>query len=93
MRNLSTVRNLGKTARVAAPKVVQIKGKGFNAGGYDPRASNKVDPVSEPRVPGVSQKQASGQTSSYLPTQGLAKGGKVQAMKNGKGKVISCQNY
>jgi hypothetical protein len=89
MRNLSTVRNLGKAPRVNAPKVVQIKGKGFNAGGYDPRASNNVKPVSEPRIP----KAQSGATSSYLPTQGLAKGGMVQAMGNGKGKQISCKTY
>lgn len=93
MRALSTTKNLTKTAKVKGPQVHQIRAKGFNAGGYDPRASNNVKPVSEPRVPGVSQKQKFGATQSYLPEQGFEKGGRVQAMKNGKGKVISCQNY
>lgn len=93
MRALSTTKNLTKTPRVKGPQVHQIRAKGFNAGGYDPRASNNVAPVHEPRVPGVSQKQKSGATQSYLPSQGFAKGGQVQAMKSGKGKQISCTNY
>jgi len=90
MRALSTSKNLGKMPRVSGPKVTQIRGKGFNAGGYDPRASNNVKPVNVPRVKGMKSPNQADAASSYLPTQGLAKGGTVQAM-NGKGtKVISC---
>lgn len=64
MRNLSTVRNLGKMARLHVPKgekVVQIRGSGFNAGGYDPRASDNVTPVPAAKMP---QAPSGG---SYLP--------------------------
>lgn len=92
MKNMSTVRQLQKLPRVNMPKgekVVQIRGKGFNVGGFDPRSSNNVTPIPDAKVKGMSAP-----AGSYLPTQGLAKGGKVQAMAYGKGsKVISCQNY
>ena len=69
------------------PSVHQVKGPGMNLGLKKPRKiPAQPKPVSEPKV-------SSAEPSSYLPAQGLAKGGKVQAMQNGKGKVISCQNY
>ena len=90
MRALSTTKNLGKSPKVSGPKVTQIRGKGFNAGGVDPRASNNVKPVGVPRVKGMKSPNEADSPDSYLPQQKLAKGGTVQAM-NGKGtKVISC---
>jgi hypothetical protein len=93
VKNFSTVRQLQRVPRLNMPKgekVVQIRGRGFNKSGFDARADDNIKPIPDARVPGG----ASASPSSYLPTQGLAKGGKVQAMKYGKGgKVISCQNY
>lgn len=89
MKNLSTVKNLGKTAKVSGPKVVQIRGKGFDAGGSNPRASNNVRPIPAAKMP--SDPAAGGSPASYLPQQQFSQGGKVQAMKYGKGsKMISC---
>jgi hypothetical protein len=73
-----------KTPRVSgAPIVRQVRGKGMNIGGSDPRPIHRIDPISE------GNDQVS--TPSYLPSQKFAKGGKVRAMSYGKGsKVISC---
>jgi hypothetical protein len=71
MRSMSTTRNLEKMPRVKQPageQVHQIRAKGFNAGGYDPRASNNVKPVSHPRV-------TPDKTTSYLPA--MKNGGAV----------------
>lgn len=93
MKNLSTVRNLGKLPRVHAPKSVQIRGAGFNKGGWDSKASNNVKPVGIPRL-GASSPSKVDKTSSYLPQPQMRDGGKVPAMAYGKGgKVVSCQNY
>lgn len=69
------------------PAVRQVKGPGMNLGRKKLRKiPAQPKPISEPKI-------SSAEPSSYLPQQALAKGGRVQAMKNGKGKVISCQNY
>jgi hypothetical protein len=80
MRAMSTTRNLEKMSRVKEPageQVHQIRAKGFNAGGYDPRASNNVRPVAQPKLP-------SGQGGSYLPA--MKNGGVVPGVPHhGKG--------
>lgn len=72
------------------PAVRQTKGPGMNRGLKKPR---KVPAAPKPIADATLPKAQASAPDSYLPTQGLAKGGKVQAMQNGKGKVISCQNY
>ncbi|CAB4125147.1 hypothetical protein UFOVP55_66 [uncultured Caudovirales phage] len=64
-----------------APRVKQVRGKGMNAGGTNPRQA-APDPVAE--------KSDTVEQGSYLPAQQFAGGGKVRAMSYGKGsKVIS----
>lgn len=74
------------------PMVRQIKGPGMNRGMSKPRKiAARPKPIADAKVPGMGKASDS---SSYLPQQTMAKGGKVQAMQYGKGgKVISCQNY
>ena len=73
------------------PMVRQTKGPGMNRGLPKRRKiPAQPKPIADAKMPGTG---AASDSSSYLPTQSLAKGGKVQAMKNGKGKMISCQNY
>lgn len=73
------------------PMVRQIKGPGMNRGMSKPRKiAAQPKPIADAKMSGMGKASNS---SSYLPVQGLAKGGKVQAMTSGKGKVISCQNY
>jgi hypothetical protein len=80
MKAISTTRNLEKMSRVHEPageQVHQIRGKGMNIGGSDPRASNNVKPISQPRMP-------SGQAQSYLPA--MKNGGVVPGVPHhGKG--------
>ena len=72
------------------PAVRQTKGPGMNRGLPKRRKiPAQPKPIADAKVPGMKASDS----SSYLPTQNLAKGGKVQAMTSGKGKVISCQNY
>lgn len=73
------------------PAVRQTKGPGMNRGLKKPRKVPAAPkPIADAKMPGMGKAST---PASYLPVQGLAKGGKVQAMKNGKGKMISCQNY
>jgi hypothetical protein len=65
-----------------APRVRQMKAKGMNAGGANPRQAAPAP---------VSEKSDTPDQGSYLPAQQFAGGGKVRAMSYGKGsKVISC---
>lgn len=70
------------------PAVRQIKGPGMNKGLKKPHKMAQPEEYKPPRA-----KKGSAAQGSYLPEQMLKHGGKVQAMKSGKGKVISCKSY
>lgn len=64
--------------------VKQVKGPGMNRGMKKPR--KKPAQPKEFTPPSYEKNTKATETSSYLSDQLFAKGGKVQAMRNGKGK-------